>query len=99
MSNEGHERCSECDAEGWCALYCEEKENEMPKMEMIDELEGQLMTIDDFATQVRIHAFVDDDGFGEWATIDGTSGIRIYPSMFLTAVAPTWATHVAWYNR
>lgn len=69
-----------------------------PDMRPVDEGD-HLVTIDDFAECVRRHYYIDYDGFAEWATETHVSDKRVDPSGFLKAKRPTWATHVAWYNR
>jgi len=73
---------------------------------MVDiEEEDDLMTIDEFLECVRDGAFVDYDGFGNWATatkkLGGWHSEGVFPSRVLSGrnVPPAWATHVVWYNK
>lgn len=45
--------------------------------------------------------FVDDDGYGEFATATMTSGVSVTPSQAADPKfkKPKWATHVVWYNK
>jgi hypothetical protein len=59
------------------------------QMRPIDEI-GTLMTWEEFSEDVDGGMLIDYDGFGELATGDRVSTIK---------VRPEWATHVLWYNR
>jgi hypothetical protein len=62
-----------------------------------------MMTLKYFAECVASGAFIDYDGYGEWARENEISDLSVYPSdvvdQDINRVAPIWATHVAWYNR
>lgn len=68
------------------------------RLEPIDP-EADLITIEAFRASVECGAFIDYDGFGEWATGTHVSDITIRPSQLARTTPPPWATHVVWYNR
>ena len=54
-----------------------------------------LFTVEEFAYNVKLGAFIPSDGIGYWATEtheDDETNV-FYDSK------PEWATHVAWYNK
>jgi hypothetical protein len=57
------------------------------------------MTIDDFIRECRHYNFIDDDGFGEYATETEKTDIRIDPSDVTSNNIDFTYTHVVWYNR
>ncbi len=63
---------------------------------------SHVIGIEDFIHNVECGAFIDYDGFGRWATQTRMSyEFDVYPSKVKSwdQIAPTWATHVVWYNR
>ena len=60
---------------------------------------GDHMTLGDFLDCVESGLFIDDDGFGEYATATQVSGKKVHPSDVLAKVIDTDYTHVVWYNR
>lgn len=75
---------------------------------MSDPTRRPLTELDDGVDHMTFEAFVeaategdliDDDGFGELATVDSYSDVVIVPSDAATFERPAWATHVVWYNR
>jgi hypothetical protein len=57
------------------------------------------MTREAFIQCVEVGLFTDYDGFGELATKDEVSDIRVLPSNGrILYIDPKW-THVCWYNR
>ena len=61
------------------------------------------MTFEAFVEAAAEGDLIDDDGFGDLATVDSYSDVVIMPSdVAADATAferPAWATHVVWYNR
>ena len=45
------------------------------------------------------NVFLDDDGFGVYATEKGVSDIEVYPSDFTEGIYRTDFSHILWYNR
>lgn len=83
-----------------------------PTLRPLTELDDGVGHIDDGVDHMTFEAFVeaaaegdliDDDGFGELATVDSYSDVVIMPSDVAADAAafarPAWATHVVWYNR
>lgn len=65
---------------------------------------GDLMTLEQFKRDVDNGCLIDDDGCGEWATLDQVSNLAVHPSDaaedFGTFKAPDPIfTHVLWYNK
>ena len=70
-----------------------------------------VMPVKEWLDAVSVHAFIDYDGHGYWATethqfcklaLDGLiSSSYVIPSHITKKgiKPPAWATHVAWYNK
>lgn len=71
-----------------------------PKLELVADPDD-LMTWQEFMDAVEGGFFIDYDGYGELATADSVSDVRVYPSEagHPSYRRPEWATHVCWYNR
>ena len=75
------------------------------EMVYVDGKYDDLLTLDEFLECVRDGAFIDDDGFGNWATatkkLPGWIDGGVSPSRVSSgqSVPPAWATHVVWYNK
>lgn len=54
---------------------------------------GDLMSLEDFQACQRSGAIIPDDGQGVYATAAGVSELDCFEP------APSWATHVMWFNR
>jgi len=64
--------------------------------------DGDHMPVSTFLEYVLSGGFIDDDGFGEWATeTHYLPGKWIHPSDMMNnrKPIPSWATHVMWYNK
>lgn len=74
--------------------------DEMPKLKPLPKL-GDLMSVEEWIGCVNADSITGYDGFGEWATKDGTSGVMVYPSWLGPdeVFVPKWATHVLWFNK
>ena len=55
---------------------------------------GEHMSVKEFASYVKVGAFIPDDGDGYWATETEMSDLCVWSTR-----KPEWATHVMWYNR
>jgi len=63
---------------------------------------GDVIPIDEFVHNCECGWFINDDGFGEWATATHyDSRVWVHPSAVKNEkiVPPKWATHVVWYNK
>jgi len=61
---------------------------------------GDHMTIEAFKKSIECGAFIDYDGFGDFATKTMVSDKTFLPSNFLERLSKyPWATHVVWYNK
>jgi len=64
---------------------------------------GDLMTVIDWVNMVEEGGFVDDDGYGVFATQDLMTDIKVRPSDVVGGHLPNWEdhafTHVMWYNK
>jgi len=73
------------------------------EMKPVNPDNGDLMTIEEFAENVRDRMLIDYDGHGEWATATHVTNIKIWPSMYQDWPFPPKTeppiTHVMWYNR
>lgn len=60
---------------------------------------ADVMSVEEYLDAVRGGGFIDYDGFGH-PVADGKEDDEIFikPSKGAAAI-PSWATHVAWYNR
>jgi hypothetical protein len=59
---------------------------------------GDLMTLEDFKEACECGAFIDYDGYGNYAFEDKVSNIETRPSKFLKKRDNRF-THIVWYNR
>lgn len=57
--------------------------------------EGEHMTIEEFLNSVKMKAYTPDDGIGFFATATHESDLQVW----CPDLAPSWATHVVWYNK
>ena len=65
-------------------------------------VDGDLMSLDEWMDNVRVGAFIDYDGYGNYATSEKYyPDIDVYPSHVRKPgfIFPKWATHIVWYNR
>ena len=60
---------------------------------------GNHMTTVDFLAGCESGTFVDNDGFGYWATEDKMTHIVVYPSEVLGGTMVTNYTHVVWFTK
>lgn len=64
---------------------------------------GDLMTLEEFAEDVRNGCLMDYDGFGKWATATHVTNIHVYPSEYQDWPIPPKTeppiTHIVWYNK
>lgn len=63
---------------------------------------GDMRTKEEFLSCVKVGAFIDYDGEGEFATFSQASYVVVKPSDVSPDKPnnwPVWATHVVWYNR
>lgn len=74
--------------------------NQKPALRPFDDV-GDLFTIEDWNQCVDSGCFINYDGFGKYATTDGFSDVRVWPSDRTREKLkpPSWATHVLWFNR
>ena len=70
-----------------------------PVVEYGKEWKGDTYTIDDFKDMVRGKVFVDDDGFGFYATESAKSDVMILPSDVMENLIREDFSHVIWFNR
>ena len=77
-----------------------------PKMKPLDPDLGSLMPLSEFVDSCELGHFINYDGFGNYATAKETSDIEVRPTdvarngkRLASFQAPSWATHVVWYNR
>lgn len=62
------------------------------------ESKNDFMTWGEFLVNVSIGHFTDDDGFGELASVDHITHLKIKPSQALRTNPPKGITHVCWNN-
>lgn len=64
------------------------------------ECKNDFMTWGEFLTNVSVGHFTDKDGFGELASVDMVTDLRVRPSEASrpSYKPPEWATHVCWNN-
>lgn len=60
---------------------------------------GKLMTIEDFAKQVKAGNFEDYDGVGSYSDGEKEADVSIYPSDIQIGNYRKDFTHIIWYNR
>ena len=73
----------------------------IPQLEKFPDY-GDLMPLTEWLQGVRSNFFIDEDGYGYWATKDGFDpDERVMPSEVYAGhqPAPRGATHVLWFNR
>lgn len=70
-----------------------------PTIEYGKEWKGDLYTLEKFISMVRNGGFIDDDGWGYYATETTKSDINIYPSDISENIYRTDFTHIIWFNR
>lgn len=70
-----------------------------PIIEYGKEWKGELYTLEKFISMVRNGGFIDDDGWGYYATDMTKSDINIYPSDISENIYRTDFTHIIWFNR
>lgn len=58
-----------------------------------------LMTIDDFKTNVKNGSLTKFDGYACYATSDKVSDMYVDFSDIMNDYQPAWSTHVCWYNK
>ena len=56
-------------------------------------------TIEEFKNEVEGGLFIDDDGYGYYATDTTKSDIYVYPSDFTENIYRDDFTHIIWFNR
>ena len=61
--------------------------------------DGDTYTLDEFISRVNGGAFIDDDGYGYYATDNGKSDITVYPSDIKENIYRNDFTHIIWFNR
>lgn len=57
------------------------------------------MSLQDFKESCETGCFMDDDGYGVYATKDQKTDIQIYPSDFRLGVIRSDFEYVVWYNK
>jgi hypothetical protein len=67
-------------------------------MESIPEY-GDLISIEEFVDMCKRGSFIDYDGFGNYAMVDGMSTKKVYPSDIIGRKIDYTYTHVVWFNR
>lgn len=70
-----------------------------PSLEYGKEWKGDLYELEKFISMVRSGGFIDDDGWGYYATETTKSDINIYPSDISENIYRTDFTHIIWFNR
>lgn len=60
---------------------------------------GDMFTIEEFKNRVKSGSFIDDDGYGYYATDDSKSDIYVYPSDFTENIYRDDFSHIIWFNR
>lgn len=70
-----------------------------PTMQFGKNWAGDLMTLENFVNSVENGFFVDNDGYGRYATETGVSDIRVYPSDILDNDYRHDFSHVMWFNK
>ena len=70
-----------------------------PSLEYGKEWKGDLYELEKFISMVRNGGFIDDDGWGYYATETTKSDISIYPSDISENIYRTDFTHIIWFNR
>ena len=70
-----------------------------PSVEYGKEWKGDLYELETFISRVRNGGFIDDDGWGYYATETTKSDIEVYPSDIKEGLYRNDFTHVIWINR
>lgn len=70
-----------------------------PVVEYGKKWKGELMTTEEFVSRCRDGYFIDDDGYGYYATVDGKSNVMVIPSDITEDLYRSDFTHVLWFNR
>ena len=70
-----------------------------PSVEYGKEWKGDLLTMEKFIDVVKNGGFIDDDGWGYYATETTKSDIVVYPSDIKEGLYRNDFTHVIWVNR
>lgn len=70
-----------------------------PTIEYGKEWKGDLFTLEEFKNEVEGGLFIDDDGYGYYATETTKSDIYVYPSDFTENIYRDDFTHIIWFNR
>ena len=60
---------------------------------------GDQFTLEEFKNEVENGLFIDDDGYGYYATETTKSDIYVYPSDFTENIYRDDFTHIIWFNR
>ena len=60
---------------------------------------GDLMTLEEFISDVQSGCLIDYDGHGRYATAKGITDIIVRPSDVLNMMYSKCFTHVMWFNR
>jgi hypothetical protein len=70
----------------------------LKNLEGINEYAHEL-TVEEFKNEVENGLFIDDDGYGYYATETTKSDIYVYPSDFTENIYRDDFTHIIWFNR
>ena len=70
-----------------------------PTVEYGKEWKGDLFSLERFISMVENGVFIDDDGFGYYATETTKSDIMIFPSDIKENIYRNDFTHIIWFNR
>ncbi len=60
---------------------------------------GDHMTMKEFTDSCKCRAFIDYDGYGNYANIDKCTNLYIKPSDIINKKQLNGYTHIVWYNR
>lgn len=82
------------------ALYAAQSLKEVPEMRPFRPIDKKcLMDINTFKDCCKCGGFMDDDGFGYYATETEVSNIEAVPSAFVVGKIRQDFTYVCWYNK
>lgn len=70
-----------------------------PVIEYGKEWNGDMYTIEEFKDLCQKRAFIDDDGYGNYATETSKSDVQIYPSDVTENIIRTDFPYVIWFNK
>lgn len=70
-----------------------------PSLQYDKEWFGDLMTLEEFIAMCQHNMFVDDDGYGYYATENAKSDILLYPSDITEGIYRKDFSHVIWFNK